>query len=187
MIRFPFSRTITHWLQQRTYGKLLTVNGGEWQFSPKRLALLMRELSVYRMFYLPIPVRGKVVLDVGAGEGETALFYLANGAKHVVCVEANMESCKILRLNSVGKPVTVVCGPFKTEMLKEFKHDFLKMDIEGYEECLLEADLPAPAMVEVHGLQLRDKFMEKGYTFNRKHGDQEKYKIGSISYGYWSC
>ena len=69
----------------------------------------MRELSVYRMFYLPIPVRGKVVLDVGAGEGETALFYLANGAKHVICVEANMESCKVLQLNSVVKPDVALC------------------------------------------------------------------------------
>jgi len=49
-------------------------------------ATLEGELDMWHKHYLPI---GQTVLDVGAGCGETALFYLKHGAQRVICIEAD--------------------------------------------------------------------------------------------------
>jgi SAM-dependent methyltransferase len=46
--------------------------------------ILVDELEFWHRAYLPI--RG-TVLDIGAGNGETAFFYLKHGANHVICIE----------------------------------------------------------------------------------------------------
>lgn len=137
--------------------------------------------------YLPIDVRGLTVLDVGAGEGETALFYLAHGAKKVICVEANPACFNNLVANSKKHNIVPVLEPFNIEMLNEHDFDFMKCDIEGYEEMLLDTELVKPAVIEVHGLQLRDKFKAKGFRIGKRFLERGEYWSISTSYAFWKC
>jgi FkbM family methyltransferase len=59
-----------------------------------------------------IDVRSRVVVDVGAGFGETAVYFILNGAKHVVavepCPEGFRELLENLKLNNVVGRVTPI-------------------------------------------------------------------------------
>jgi len=89
------------------------------------------ELKIWHEAYLPV---GKTVLDVGAGCGETAFFYLNHGAKHVICVEPPGEALQMLKKNFGGDSrVTVV----------ESSVDMIKSDIEGAElDAVFEIHFP---------------------------------------------
>jgi len=149
--------------------------------SEKRLDLAVREEPHWLKYYLPINLEGKVVLDVGAGEGETAYFFLKHGAKQVVCIEPEPKAFSILLLNAKSHPQIIpIKKCFELADLDQ-QHDFLKVDIEGYEEILLQKSLQKPAVVEVHGFQLRDKFKKAGYRIAQPVG------IGVNSYAFWKC
>ncbi len=62
----------------------------------------------------------------------------------------------------------------------------MQMDIEGYEEALLGVELSVPAVIEVHGLQLRDKFLKKGYRISYSNFDVER-GFACCSYAFWKC
>ena len=74
------------------------------------------------------------MLDAGAGCGETALFYLNHGAKHVICVEPPGEALRMLKKNFGGDSrVTIV----------ESSVDLIKCDIEGAElDAVFEIHFP---------------------------------------------
>lgn len=182
-IKIPFSRSVQKVLLERQVRNMLK----GWHFSNIRLNLLINEYKDMKANYSPVDVRGLTVLDVGAGEGETALFYLAYGAKKVICVEANPACFNNLVLNSKKHSIATVLKPFNVEMLNEFDFDFMKCDIEGYEEVLLDVDLVKPAVIEVHGLQLRDKFAEKGYRIGKRILENGNYWACSTSYAFWKC
>lgn len=139
------------------------------------------EVSQWQVQYLPIDVHDKIVLDVGAGEGETAKFFIDHGAKHVIAVEADPACFENLKKNSQKHPITPLCVAFMPYQLdREF--DFMKMDIEGYEEALLALDLKVPAVVELHGLQQIKKFQDKGYFIVGN-----EYRYDCVSFAYWKC
>ena len=84
------------------------------------------ELEKWHEYYLP--AQGKTVLDLGAGCGETAFFYLNHGAKHVISVEPPGPALDLLRRNFGDDPrVTIVPASV----------DRIKIDIEGFEEGML--------------------------------------------------
>lgn len=181
-MKLPFSRTFRNWVIDQ---KLKALSSKEhWIISPTR----MREWQEWNEFYLPIKMKGKTILDIGAGEGETAFFFLLNGAKKVFCVEPNIESYRILAKNEkLHKDVVAFNRPFELSDLK-LPYDFLKMDTEGYEESLLSVRMEKPAVVEVHGLQLRDKFQKLGYRIANRHIDNTDTRgFGCLSYAYWNC
>ena len=94
-------------------------------------SLLVTELELWHQQYLPC---GKNVLDIGAGCGETAQFYLKHGAQKVVCIEGDAKVLAILHRN-FDDDSRVVIVPF---ML-----DHLKIDVDGAEEgMLLETHFP---------------------------------------------
>lgn len=95
------------------------------------LSWLRTELDDWHRDYLP--VHG-TVLDVGAGCGETAAFYLRHGASHVVAVEGDPIALDHLRENFGDDPrVTIVAAQI----------DKVKVDIEGAEEGMdLEVHFP---------------------------------------------
>ncbi len=88
-------------------------------------ARIERELPLWHRCYLPV---GKTVLDVGAGMGETALFYLNHGASRVICIEADPESLKHLRENFRNDPRIQVI---------DAHIDSVKVDIEGGERGMV--------------------------------------------------
>jgi hypothetical protein len=148
--------------------------------------MYLEEVSSWQVFYLPIDIRGKTVLDVGAGEGESSKFFLEHGAKKVICIEPGSEAFKKLAINAKHfKGIEPINDFFQLKHL-QLEHDFLKMDIEGYEETLLDTIPPKPAVIEVHGLQLRDKFKARGYRIaaNKEFGEIE---FGCMTFAYWKC
>lgn len=83
---------------------------------------LADELEWWHDDYLP--ARG-TVLDVGAGCGETAAFYLLHGAEHVVAVEGDPRALRHLDRNfGDDKRVTIVPAHV----------DKVKVDVEGAEK-----------------------------------------------------
>jgi hypothetical protein len=156
-----------------------------WAFSESKKKMLLVEMSDWVRYYLPLDVRGLTVLDVGAGEGETAKFFLDNGAAKVVCIECAAESFKLLKENAAHHNIIVLNKRFELLDLK-IPHDFLKVDIEGYEEALLDVTLVTPAAIEVHGLQLCDKFKAKGYRLVYPHEEAGRI-YGCTGYAYWNC
>jgi SAM-dependent methyltransferase len=97
--------------------------------------ILERELSMWHLYYLPSKsLVGKTVLDLGAGCGETAQFFLNHGASRVVCVEPNSTWLEYLQKNFGNDP--------RVEIVSDFI-DHIKMDIEGGEEGMIfEAHFP---------------------------------------------
>lgn len=87
--------------------------------------MLESELDIWHKTYLPC---GETVLDVGAGCGETAQFYLNHGAKRVIAVEGDPVACGYLRDNFGRDNRVIIVGAHL---------DHIKIDIEGGEKDML--------------------------------------------------
>jgi len=171
-MKVPFSTTITNWYRFRTY------KADGWKFSDERKMFYIREYDEWLQFYLPISVKGLTVLDEGAGEGESARFFLEHGAKSVICVEPDVLAFKNLLLNSKERPLVCFNKRFDLSDLK-FDFDFMKMDIEGFEEEMLSVpSFDKPCVIEFHGLQLREAFERLGYTIRNKSARVLEHTIG---------
>lgn len=83
-------------------------------------AYLKDELELWHRFYLPIDTT-KAQLDIGAGNGETAQFYLNHGASHVICIEPDAN----LLYKNFGDDSRVTIIPVAVSGGK--------IDIEGWE------------------------------------------------------
>jgi SAM-dependent methyltransferase len=124
-------------------------------------AAFVRELPLWPQWYVPIPVKGKIILDVGAGCGESAFFYFRNGARKVICVEPDAPAVECLRENSKRHKwnVDIVPELFNLSMLNECTFDLLKIDIEGSEVELLKlSELPTPTVLESHTPAITNAF-----------------------------
>ena len=90
---------------------------------------------MWHLYYLPHkPLAGKTVLDLGAGCGETAKFFLNHGASRVVCIEPDSKCLEYLRQNFGKDPRVVIVSD---------SIDHIKIDIEGAEEGMIfEAHFP---------------------------------------------
>lgn len=114
--------------------------------------------------YLMLPIRGRVVLDIGAYNGDSALLFLRNGAKKVIAIEPYYH-------NQIPRDprIQVIPEVFSLKLLDmlEGTYDCIKMDIEGWEEALLQRPALSykPCVVEVHGQQLWEKFRQAGWEF----------------------
>jgi hypothetical protein len=184
LMQIPFSRTIIAYLEYEATTKQCRKTG--WNFSENRLKMIFNETEDWIQYYKPIDVNGLTVLDIGAGEGETAKFYIEHGAKKVICVEPSRIAFGVLKDNAARhSEIMPINKSFSLSDLS-LSHDFLKIDIEGYEELLLNIRLEQPAVIELHGLQLRDKFQQKGFriidTSERGYGCN-----GCTSYAFWKC
>lgn len=174
----PFFRTLKHTIQLHTTQKHLRRQN--WNFGRDRTDLLLNELQDWRQNYLPFDVKGKTVLDVGAGKGESAYFYLANGAKQVIAIEPVAENFRYLRENAKHHNIVPLNKFFELTDLSAYRFDFAKIDIEGWEEMLLDIDPVKPMVVEVHGNQLMNKFIKKGYAYKKLNDI-----AGCCNYAYW--
>lgn len=122
--------------------------------------LIFKEWRHWMRDYIPNDgIIGKTILDVGAGSGETAWFYLTQGARKVICIEPDLKRIAALRRNAEKWrwDIEVIERRFKSEdMMRLF--DFAKIDCEGGERLLLDLqDLPSLA-VEIHGKELAKRF-----------------------------
>ncbi|MEN3052056.1 MAG: hypothetical protein ABC596_09630 [Candidatus Methanosuratincola petrocarbonis] len=117
-----------------------------------------------RKWYATLPLKDAVVLDVGAYNGDSAKFFLEHGAKQVICIEPDVEQA----LKIEDPRCRIIIDEFRLEHLR-IPHDCIKVDIEGWEEILLDYDKPLkPCVVEVHGQQLWKKFEDRGWEYVSK-------------------
>jgi hypothetical protein len=127
--------------------------------TPYYFELLWREWRAWKHWYLPPwSLEGKTVLDVGAGCGETALFYYCHGARKVIAVEPQAALTALLRDNKSrnGWNMEIVAGPFQASMLG-WTFNFMKMDGEGCEAQLLNVDSLPPCAIEVHDRDITEQ------------------------------
>jgi len=100
---------------------------------------LKEELEEWHAYYLPIK-NPKVVVDIGAGEGESVQFFLNHGAEKVIAIEGDEEAFKMLEENFKDNP-KVIC--IKAMI------DIIKIDCEGCEKGLVfEAHNLRPKIVK---------------------------------------
>lgn len=141
--------------------------GADMTFTMYHLSNVINELDWWEETYLPTSVKGKVVLSVGDGCGETSLFFLRHGASKVIAIERDPEPFDLLRKNVEVNRLNVVPmnDSFKLEHLK-MEFDFMKVDIEGGERILLDLDrgLLKPCVIEAHRINdrtLPEKLQER--------------------------
>ncbi len=138
-----------------------------------RLLLLEWFLTdAWETHYVPdSSLKGKVVMDVGAGCGESVLFFLEHGARRVVAVEpwAPARDMLVKNVTKNGWPVEVVGLPFNLDMLERYPHDFLKVDAEGDEVVLADVATEhiSPCAVESHSAEITAKLMKAHPRFRR--------------------
>jgi hypothetical protein len=133
------------------------------ELTPYYFELLWREWRSWKNWYLPPwSLKGKTVLDVGAGCGETALFYYAHGAGKVIAIEPDSTLGPLLSRNMAHNKwdMQVVERPFDVSML-EWPFDFMKMDGEGCEAQLLKVNSIPPCAIEVHDKIAVDSLSER--------------------------
>lgn len=98
--------------------------------------------------YGELDVKGKDVIDIGASVGDTALYFLLKGARHVYCFEPAHERLELLKQNikqnKIEKKVTVIprkyVGGDLGRLVKKYdlENAVLKVDCEGGEYGLLK-------------------------------------------------
>lgn len=187
MIHIPFSRTVKQFFDDRDLRK--QIKREKWLFNEIRFQMIWNETEDWAEHYLKFDVKGKTVLDVGAGAGESARFFLNNGAQKVICIEPNKEPYSYLLLNSNYHNIEPLQKYFELEDL-ELNFDIAKIDIEGYEEALLSLSpeylkkLGKPLIVEIHSQLLAEKFRAFGFDVESPR-DEHSLSIAT-RYGYFS-
>ncbi len=121
------------------------------------------EWPYWNKWYSPnFSLKGKTVLDVGAGCGESAAFFFLSGVHQVIGIESDPVALECLRENAKNNHWKLEIVPRKFELSDLNRcFDFLKMDIEGGEMLLLGIDRLPPCSIEVHGMELLRRFMER--------------------------
>ena len=128
---------------------------------PEHRSYVDTELELWHRCYLPV---GNVVLDLGAGCGETAQFYLNHGAKRVVAIESNSDAYELL-VKNFAHDDRVVCINAQI--------DSVKMDIEGAEKNMVIETHFFPLLKRLHTLHSRGSGVQasiwklEGLSYNR--------------------
>lgn len=150
-------RDLVHYLRLR----LLYIGAN---FSEERWLMLCKEHELWSKLYLPKGHlnRDAVILDAGAGEGETILFYSRRGFRNFIAIEADANACDRLKRNTRHLNVALHMRKFRKEDLL-LGADFAKIDVEGGEEELLSLDSEPPCemVLEIHNDQLLHRFKKK--------------------------
>ena len=136
----------------------------------------------YDLMYGRADYHNKIVLDVGADWGSTALFFLSRGARQVISVECNPELVEQLRKTAENKPIIALGMKVRSigdweHLINTYNPDIIKSDCEGCEESLLTINdgifrKVREYVIEAHGKGIIIAFKEK---FERL-----KYRIADI-------
>lgn len=113
-------------------------------------SILKAELGLWHQWYLPkngLPqsvLDGRAaIVDLGAGNGETAQFYLNHGAKNIICIDSDT---RLLHENFANNPrVTII----------EAEIGLVKSDCEGGERNMI--------VEGAHGIPFRWHRLNNGF------------------------
>ncbi len=141
--------------------------------------ILLKELHNWNQWYGNGDFSNKIVMDAGAGCGETIYWYAKHGCRNFVAIESNQKCIRYLEENSRvnGWNTKIINDFFNIEHLK-ITHDYLKLDVEGGEKTLLDdsvtPELLGSFVVELHpsfiGVETCQMLIEK---FHLKLVDKE--------------
>jgi SAM-dependent methyltransferase len=131
------------------------------RFTKQRWRIIGLEWESWKRCYAPSDfiLKNSLILDAGAGEGETALFYYLAGFRRFRCVESDPRAFMILARNAQclgDAEFDLRNHPFVAE--DTVKVDFAKIDVEGGEIELLKVEprlLPQEIAVETHGTDVQ--------------------------------
>ena len=129
-----------------------TIYGSRLLMLPKYQGLVSSELDQWERYYRLPAFNGGIVMDVGAGCGETVVFYLHWGASKVIAIESDPYAFELLKRNmrQFGERVETFGHRFTLADLN-MKHDFAKIDIDGGEVVLLNhVGKLGPCIIESH-------------------------------------
>ena len=150
--------------------------------------------------YKDVSVKGKSVIDIGGAFGDTAIYFLLNGAEHVYCYDPDLDACNIasknMALNGITSGVEIFSKAMDTlaeaKGLPGLRHPVLKIDCEGCEYPLLLKNrdedilLFDEIIIEYHYgyLDLRNRLLKLGYkvkvTKPRRAMEQAKGAAGLL-------
>jgi tRNA G37 N-methylase Trm5 len=87
--------------------------------------------------YARSDLTSKVVVDVGAAIGDTALYFGKRGAAHVFAFEMDKVRCDLARKNiarnNMQDRITLIEEPATADKINSLQYDFIKIDCEGCE------------------------------------------------------
>ena len=142
-----------------------------WRLNNESAEIMAREYPEWKYYLPPFNLKDKVILDVGAGCGETARYFLLNGAERVICIENNEECLRYLGVNSYRGNIFVIPLDFSIDMLSDIDYDYCKIDIEGYEALIINGyekgiiklNMLKSMVIECHSIYCINKFKEMGF------------------------
>jgi hypothetical protein len=163
MNKYTPNLTLTQRLQHHKYAKL-----------EKELKPLCKWVDFYDYIwsYGSINWKSKIVMDIGADIGSTALFFLMNGAYYVYLLEKEWEYKVIYTIIKHKYPILKDSTMLKSPSYIPRYIDVLKMDCEGCELLLLTDELLNKSnefVIGLHKSQLGD------YQFEQKKRLLEKF------------
>jgi len=129
--------------------------------------------------------KDKVILDIGADWGTTAIFFLKKGAKKIIAVEpADPRIGHFAKLEEYWKDYPEILIPISCEIpdtpqnfekyIRDYKPDIVKIDCEGCEKALLSVDKKLIEMVPEYLIEIH-----KGWL----HPD--KNQNDALQYEFW--
>lgn len=144
---------------------------GTWTFSIPYGMLYLDEKHCWGRDYTPPGgLQGRTVLDVGAGDGETAKWFIDRGASQVLAVEKSPDRLRYLRRNAENNSgLKVINGSFNPEVHLQIPVDLVKIDIEGYEILFAEyleshPEFNVDVVLEAHSVYLINRFKSLGFS-----------------------
>jgi ribosomal protein L11 methylase PrmA len=131
---------------------------------------LFNRWGAYVTDYSPPPnYKPKRILDIGCGQGETMIFFnVMTGCKDFIGVDLNEKTRHYLEINSKLNDwkVKIHNEPFKPEHMAT-ECDYIKIDVEGAESCLIDHEFNIPTVMEAHSEDLMRLFQNKGFQTTR--------------------
>uniref|UniRef100_A0A6H1ZPR2 Methyltransferase n=1 Tax=viral metagenome TaxID=1070528 RepID=A0A6H1ZPR2_9ZZZZ len=127
------------------------------------------------LLHLDYNYKDKVVLDIGAEVGTSADFFLKRGARYVWCIEGDPQEAALCK-NNIDKyfpdKAFAVCfwidSPYGFERLfsaygatSSLPSDIIKIDIEGWECCLLDMNDDIMAAQKEYIIDTHSKLLTK--------------------------
>ncbi len=155
-------------------------NGGievdGWRFDMDYGICYLTERRKWGYYDPPSGLKGKIVIDVGGGCGESAKHFIDNGASKVIIYEPNPAAWPYLDYNGSRHPeMQIIKAPYDPSQLSKMKFDLLKIDTEGYEVELipyLDELRDRDVVVETHSNYALDKFLAHGFTSHKDIKDR---------------
>jgi len=182
--RFPYFVHHMPLMEWRLLGKdedtwvVRSRSGVTLYLAPYYGGVLFRESHAWNQWYLPsVSLRGRTVLDVGAGCLECCPLWFSRGAKRVIAVESDPRMEKYIRTNIELNDwdVEVHVEPLSPKHFS-LKYDFAKIDCEGGERVMLDPSVPDSIQMRI---ELHPQVMAPGEA----EALARKFHLSSLGWG----